>query len=168
MSNPSEDVEVKASSEGAQNFVDSYYAALNSTQGRTGLTKFYIKPTPTAPAEADISMNGNVFANPSELQDLFEKQVTKAQYDVHSFDCQVINRNYNVGADESMLGPDKDGKKMSLLVLVSGAVKYGEDGDERGFTESFILVPNWDALGPKAPKGLKKFLVASQNFRILV
>lgn len=107
-------------------------------------------------------------ANPAELQEMFEKQVKKAHYEVGGFDCEVINPNYNVGVDETMLGPDKDGRKISILVIVSGSVRYGDDGETRGFTESVVLVPNWEAQGPKAPKGLKKFLIQSQNFRLVL
>jgi NTF2-related export protein 1/2 len=110
-------------------------------------------------------------ADPAQLQSIFETQVAKAQYEVQSFDCQVINTNYNVGVDSTKLGPNKDGKKMSILVMVSGSVKYfkeSTDGETRGFTENVVLVPNWEAQGPKAPKGLKKWLIQSQTFRLVL
>jgi NTF2-related export protein 1/2 len=90
---------------------------------------------------------------------------------VGSYDCQVINTNYNVGTDESRLGPEKDGKKMSILVMVSGSVRYWKDGadsETRGFTENVVLVPNLEAHGPKAARGEKKWLIQSQNFRLVV
>lgn len=42
-------------------------------------------------------------------------------------------------------------------------MKYGDDRDAkmRGFTESFILVPNYEKLG-------KSYLIQSQNFRLVV
>lgn len=80
-----------------------------------------------------------------------------------------------MGVDDASLGPDKDGKKMSILLMVSGSVRYskhGEDGENRGenraFTETFVLVPNWEAQSPKAPKGLKRWLIQSQNFRLVL
>ena len=60
-------------------------------------------------------------------------------------------------------------------MMVSGGVKYAKGGadeetrDEgRGFTETFVLVPNQEAHGPKAPRGLKKWLIQSQNFRLVL
>jgi len=167
-----EDVEVRVASEAAQKFVDAYYAALNSVSGRSSLTTFYIKPTVTSPLQADISLNGNIVATPDELQALFEKQVSKAHYEVQSFDCQVLNTNYNIDFEDHLLSPDKDGKKMSVLVVVSGSVKYGKEGgsegNARGFTESIVLVPNWAAQGPKALKGERRWLIQSQNFRLVL
>jgi NTF2-related export protein 1/2 len=110
-------------------------------------------------------------ADPTQLQSIFETQVAKAHYEVQSFDCQVINTNYNVGVDESKLGPNKEGKKMSILVMVNGSVKYfkeNTDGETRGFTESVVLVPNFVAQGPKAPKGAKRWLIQSQTFRLVL
>jgi NTF2-related export protein 1/2 len=155
----------------AEKFVESYYPALNNPKGRAHLTEFYIKPTESSPLQADITLNGNTVADPAQLQSIFENQVSKAQYDVQSFDCQVINTNYNVGMDDTRLGPNKDGKKMSILVMVNGSVKYfkgNTDGETRGFTESVVLIPNFEAQGPKAPKGAKKWLIQSQTFRLVL
>ena len=152
--------------------MDSYYPALNGVkQGRSSLTTFYVKPTPSSPLQADISLNGNVVADPEELQSIFEKKVDRAHYEVQSFDCHVLNTNYNVGADESILSPDKTGKKMSILVMVSGSVRYWKDsgdGDTRGFTESVVLVPNWATLKPRPARGEKNWLIQSQTFRLVV
>ena len=155
----------------AEQFVEAYYPTINNPSHRSKLTTFYIKPTPTSPLQADITLNGNTISSPSELQSFFENQVSKTLYEVGSFDCQVINTNYNVGNREDQLGPDKDGKKMSILVMVSGSVRYWKDGadsETRGFTENVVLVPNWEALGPKAAKGEKKWLIQSQNFRLVL
>lgn len=76
-----------------------------------------------------------------------------------------------MGTSESQLGPDKNGKKMSILVLVSGSAKYWKDGADsevRGFTENVVLVPNWEAQSPNAAKGERKWLIQSQNFRLVV
>ena len=118
--------------------------------------------------EADISMNGIPQETPLALQEMFQKQFDDARYTAESFDCQTLNPNYNVGADESSLGPDKDGKKMSILVLVSGQVKYSKGGAIRGFTDTFVLVPNWAAHRPNVPKGTKGWLIQSQQFRMVL
>lgn len=89
---------------------------------------------------------------------------------MQSFDCHVLNPSYTVGAPEGTLGPDKDGRRMSIVVMVSGSVKYFEEGGEgelRGFTDNLILVPNWDAQGPKASKGTRKWLIQNQTFRLV-
>lgn len=90
---------------------------------------------------------------------------------MQSFDCQVINTNYNVGVDEAKHGPNKDGMKMSILVMVNGSVKYfkeNTDGETRGFTENVVLIPNPDGQGPKAPKAAKRWLIQSQTFRLVL
>jgi NTF2-related export protein 1/2 len=59
---------------------------------------------------------------------------------------------------------------MSILVLVSGSVQYIQEGKDtlpRGFTENVVLVPNRDAYDPKAPRGLKRWLIQSQTFRLV-
>jgi len=151
--------------------VESYYPALNNPSLRSKLTSFYIKPTDTSPLKPDITLNGNIISEPSELQSFFENQVSQAKYEVGSFDCHVINTNYNVGVREDQMGPDKDGKKMSVLVMVSGSVRYWKDGadsETRGFTENVVLVQNLEAQGPKAAKGDKKWLIQSQTFRLVL
>ncbi|KAI0457970.1 hypothetical protein F5B21DRAFT_462371 [Xylaria acuta] len=41
------------------------------------------------------------------------------------------------------------------------------DGEplETAFNEAWLLVPHWEALGRNAPRGLRKWVVVSQNFR---
>ncbi|KAE8452423.1 hypothetical protein EG329_000325 [Mollisiaceae sp. DMI_Dod_QoI] len=160
--------EVKVAGTAAQDFVDAYYPALNNPKSRASIAEFYIKPVPGSPLKADIVLNGTPSTDPTEVQNIFDKQVSKAHYEVHGFDCQTINANFNVGANETALAPDMDGKKMSVAVMISGTVKYGEEGDIRGFVDNIVLVPNWEAHSPKAPKGLKKWLVQSQNFRLVL
>lgn len=161
----------------AKTFIDTFYAALNSQNLRTTLSSFYVPtPTPGSPIPpADISINGNVVATPADVEILFVSQVPHAHYEVQSYDCQVLNPNYNVGAAEHDIGPDASGRKMSLLLVVSGSVKYGEslkDARLRGFSESFLLVPNFAAAAAAAPAngGLrpKKWLIQSQNFRLVL
>ncbi|KIN03788.1 hypothetical protein OIDMADRAFT_18029 [Oidiodendron maius Zn] len=171
MAEPADDIQVKIATDAAEKFVESYYPSLNNAKGRAHLTEFYIRPTEASPLQADITLNGNTVADPAQLQSIFENQVSKAHYDVQSFDCQVINTNYNVGINETMFAPNKDGKKMSILVMVNGSVKYfrdNTDGEIRGFTETLVLVPNFEAHGPKSPKGAKKWLIQSQTFRLVL
>ena len=118
---------------------------------------------------ADISLNGNVIPDPNAIQNFFETQMPKAHYEVQSYDVQVLNANYNVGVADDALGPDSKGNKMSMLVLVSGYVKYGDTKDAvmRGFTETLVLVPNQESIKSKA-RGIKSHLIQSQNFRLVL
>ncbi|KAI0550802.1 hypothetical protein F4679DRAFT_541476 [Xylaria curta] len=86
----------------------------------------------------------------------------------------------------------KDGDRVSFAVQVNGTIRYGKPGDtttstataagasaggtgnpklgdgdppETAFNEAWLLVPHWEALGRNAPRGLKKWVVVSQNFR---
>jgi NTF2-related export protein 1/2 len=104
--------------EAAQHFVDTFYQTLSNQKARANITSFYIKPTLASPHRPDITLNGNVIPDPAEVQKIFENQIPKAQYEVQSFDCHVVNPNYNVGLDDAALGPEKDGKKMSIVVGV--------------------------------------------------
>ncbi|TPX07132.1 uncharacterized protein E0L32_010933 [Thyridium curvatum] len=59
--------------------------------------------------------------------------------------------------------------RVSIAVQVTGWVQYGasKESPRSTFNEVFVLVPNWDAVGPKAARGLKHWLIMSQNFRAL-
>lgn len=89
----------------------------------------------------------------------------------------------------------RDGDRVSFAVQVSGTIRYGQPGDkpsapaasaaagtaaaaaagkdvavegppvEAAFNEAWLLVPHWEALGRNASRGLRKWLVVSQNFR---
>lgn len=133
------------------------------------MSAFYIQPTPASPLAADISLNGNIVPTPADLQILFESQIPKAHYEAQCFDCHVLNPNFNIGASDADLGPDATGRKMSVLLVVSGYVKYGESRSVkmRGFTENFVLVPNF--LRAAGEDGVVKgWLIQSQNFRIVL
>lgn len=155
----------------ADKFVESYYALLNKpAKDRGTLASFYIRATASSPVEADISLNGNIIADATQLQSIYQTQIGRSHHDVGSYDFQVLNTNYNVGLDESKFGPAPDGSKISLIVMVSGSVEYFKDdkeGEKRGFVDNVVLVPNWEAQNPKAPKGVKKFLIQSQVFRLV-
>ncbi|KAI9648131.1 hypothetical protein NHQ30_002763 [Ciborinia camelliae] len=172
MSDPTEDTQAELATKAADIFVESFYEALNKPNLRSTITTFYVKPSALAPAEASITLNGNVIPTPSAFQETFENKIGKTAYEAQSYDTHVINPNYNIGVDKSKLGADKDGKKISIVVMVNGQVKYssknGDEGEERSFVENFVLVPNMEARNPKAPKGIKKWLIQSQVFRLVL
>lgn len=132
---------------------------------------FYVKTTPESEHPADIVFNGNTISNPLDLAAILENQVGKSLHEVGSFDAHVLNTNYNIGLDDKDLAPRKDGSKISIMVMVSGNVTYykdGQEGEVRSFSDSVLLVPNMEAQSPKAAKGLKKWLVQSQCFRLVL
>ncbi len=81
----------------------------------------------------------------------------------------MLNPNFNIGASDTELSPDPTGRKMSVLLVVSGYVKYGEprSAKMRGFTENFILVPNFLRTSGNSAV-VKGWLIQSQNFRIVL
>lgn len=177
MALPTEDVEVKTSSETAQHFLNDYYAALNHRQK---LEPFYVNSCAQyTSTKADISINGAVLAGPAELQALLDRQHGDGggafvQYNLESFDAHTVNPNFNLDAPDHLLAPDKSGAKASVLVSAVGRIQYGRGpgAAEKNFTEVFVLVPNWDAFGRgggggAGRGGARRRLIMSQNFRSL-
>ncbi|EFR01644.1 nuclear transport factor 2 domain-containing protein [Nannizzia gypsea CBS 118893] len=169
-----EDVLTKVSTDATTNFIQSYYSALDNA--RSTLSSFY------APTVTNILFNGNIVADGASVQEIFVNQLPPTHYEVQSYDCQVLNPNYPVAppsATDDVASPfgantnrntSDPAKSMSILVIVSGYVKFGEgketwDSPNRGFSETFVLIPNPPS-GPKA-RG-KQWLIQSQNFRIVV
>lgn len=116
-----------------------------------------------------ITYNGNVVPTAADMQKMFQEQVPAACYEVQSYDCQVINPNYIAANSDRAVSTT--GKNMTILVTVSGYVKYGgaRDAATRGFSESFVLVPNHDVAKVKSQgKKFKDWLIQSQTFRLVV
>lgn len=120
------------------------------------------------PTPSTILFNGNTVADGAAVQDIFVNQMPAAHYEVQSFDCQIINRAYPTATPAGAKPSTQMGvKDMSILVIVSGHVRYGEGRDQpqRGFSETFVLVPN-----PSSDRGKRRkdWLIQSQNFRLVV
>ncbi|KAL8376273.1 hypothetical protein RB595_007393 [Gaeumannomyces hyphopodioides] len=193
MAGAAEDIEVKTSAEGAQAFIDWYYA---SASERKPLQSFYVNGSPSysaASITADISVNGLVVKDPAELERLLETQAngSRVRYDIEGFDAHVLNPNFLVACPDALAsqqqgqgqqqqqqqqqnrGSARDraerDAKVSIMAMVNGAVQFGTDKNapRRPFTEVFVLVPNWESMGPKAPRNAKRFLVLSQNYRAM-
>lgn len=143
----------------ATDFVKSFYPALQSN--RPAIASYYAQPTTT------ILFNGNSVADGNAVQDIFINQMPPTHYEVQSYDCQIINQAYPTPATAPAPSP-KSGKaavkNMSILVIVSGFVRFGPSKDlpQRGFSETFVLVPN------TATTAGKEWLIQSQNFRLVV
>ncbi|KAJ5096092.1 hypothetical protein NUU61_005448 [Penicillium alfredii] len=159
MAATNDDTLTKVSTDASTEFVQSFYPALQSNRDAIG--SFYL-PTPST-----ILFNGNTVADGAAVQDIFVNQMPPAHYEVQSFDCQVVNRAYPTTTATGVKPSAQMGvKDMSVLVIVSGHVRYGESRDQpqRGFSETFVLVPN-----PSADRGKRRdWLIQSQNFRLVV
>ena len=58
-------------------------------------------------------------------------------HEVHSFDCHPV--------DSGMLsGVAVPGEAPSMILIVSGSVKFGQEREKRGFSESFLLKADGD------------------------
>lgn len=137
-------------------FIQSFYPALENN--RATIASFYNQPTST------ILFNGNAVADGNAVQDIFVNQMPPTHYEVQSFDCQIINQAYSTPTTTATHVKD-----MSILVIASGYVRFGESRDlpPRGFSETFVLVPNPLGDGGKG-KHKKGWLIQTQNFRLVV
>ncbi|KAI4255848.1 MAG: hypothetical protein LQ352_002366 [Teloschistes flavicans] len=152
-----------------QYFIESYYAALNTRQ--EPLSSFYISPCAMTGGKSlpSISFNGDQIRNATALQVMFEDQIPAAYYEVKCYDCHVVNSNYVAENTEGW--PPKTGKNMTILVAVSGCVTFGhnDEAKKRGFSETFLLVPNPVAAANKQrAKDVKEWIIQTQNFRVVV
>lgn len=114
-------------------------------------------------AISTILFNGNTVPDGKAVQDIFTNQMPPTHFEVQSYDCQIINPAYPAPTTGGRAGNKPAVKNMSILVIVSGYVRFGpaKDLPQRGFSETFVLVPN-------AKSGGKEWLIESQNFRLVV
>lgn len=153
----------------ARRLIESYYPALEFN--RNTISSFYMLPTaiPGGKPLPSITYNGNIIPSAADMQRMFQEQMPAAHYEVQSFDCQAINHNYIAANSEATISTA--GKNMTILVIMSGYVKYGgsREAATRGFSESFILEPNHDAAKAKSQgKNFKNWVIQSQTFRMVV
>ncbi|RYO78696.1 hypothetical protein DL763_009540 [Monosporascus cannonballus] len=187
---PSMETRARVASEAAQSFVEHYYEALNR---RHNLAPFYASTSgrlTAAGVKPDISINGNLCETVAEYEGLLNKQGSPVHctYEIHSFDAHAINPHYTAGlhpsssssssADPAGSGMNRAerkaveaGDRVSVAVQVSGTARYGKAGGEatteHAFTEAWLLVPHWEAWARNAPRGLRRWVAVSQNFRTL-
>jgi NTF2-related export protein 1/2 len=145
----------------ATEFVQTFYQALRSN--RESISSFYDANPQT------IIFNGNPVSDGAAVQDIFINQMPPSSFEIQSYDCQIINKAYPTLLPSGGVKPQSEMgvKDMSLVILVSGAVRYGESRDQpqRGFSETIVLTPNPSA---DRVRGRKDFLIQSQNFRLVV
>ncbi|KAI1480195.1 hypothetical protein F4774DRAFT_86647 [Daldinia eschscholtzii] len=192
MALPNPETQAKVASEAAQSFVDHFYETLNK---RRSLSPFYASTSPrlsAAGVKPDISINGLVVADVAAYESLLDSQGGHVTYDVASFDAHPVNPVYRIGEPDASPGDAaaaRNGDRLSFSVQVSGIVRYGRgrgdgksgggdvatvggnDDDtvplEKPFNEAFLLVPHWEAWTRNAARGLRKWVIVSQNFRAL-
>lgn len=154
----------------AEAFVGHYYQAVNANIAK--LDNFYVNSSTKYSTNADISINGAVLASPAEYSKLLESQGSDVSYEVESFDTHVMNPSYQLNAPDNIYEEskvEKNGGRMSVIVTTMGKVQFGRgrEAPQKMFNETFVLVPNWEAMTRNAPRGVRKWLIMSQNFRAL-
>lgn len=151
----------------SQRFVETYYQALNSS--KRDIAPFYmpVAAMPDGKPLPAILFNGNVIPDPAAMQKLFQEQMPKSEYVPGDYDCHVLNPNYVIESEQA--ASSASGRNMTILLTVSGFVKYGESRsvEPRGFSETFVLIPNPRAVGSGRSKHVKDWLIQSQNFRLV-
>jgi NTF2-related export protein 1/2 len=159
----------RVSNDAAEHFTDAFYTALNGS--RNQLASFYVPAIiqPSGRGLPHISYNGEVTNDAAAFADKFEKEMPWTHYEPQSLDVHVLNR--------ALLPVEGKSKKelernMSLTVQVSGYVRLYErkDGPMKGFSDSFVLVPNKEEVGGKgtAKSGHgRQWVIQTQNFRFV-
>ena len=107
---------------GAEQFTLLFYRNLDGP--RSQLRAFY-RPTST------ILWNGNAFIGGDAFTD-FVMRFPPTSHEVHSFDCHPVDSGIFSG------GPNL-GEPLSMILVVSGSVRFGDEREKRGFSESFLL-----------------------------
>lgn len=159
----------RVSTDAAEHFVDAFYNALNGS--RNQLTSFYVPATtlPSGRGLPYISYNGDVLNDPTVFATRFEKEMPWTHFEPQSLDVHVLNRALTPAEGKSKKELERN---MSLTVQVSGYVRLYErkDGPMKGFSDSFVLVPNKEEVGAKgtgkAGHG-RQWVIQTQNLRFV-
>jgi NTF2-related export protein 1/2 len=159
----------RASTEAAESFADSYYTALNGS--RNQLASFYVPPVtqPSGRGLPHISYNGDVLNDATVFATRFEKEMPWTHWEPQSLDVHVLNRALTPVEGKSKKELERN---MSLTVQVSGYVRLYErkDGPMKGFSDSFVLVPNKEEVGAKGTgksgQG-RQWVIQTQNMRFV-
>ena len=149
--------------------LDTFYTALDSV--RKSIASFYYPSTelPDGKHVPSIIYNGNNVSDGNIMQSIFVDQIPPTHHELQSFDCQVVNTEHVTEHQQEVDIPRS--KNISFLIAVSGSVRVGESqsAKQRGFSESFLLVPNEEAFKTKRhAKQEKEFLISFQSFRYVV
>ena len=157
----------RLSTEDGESFADAYYTTLNAS--RNQIASFYV-PASTGPRPLPhISYNGELL-NASSFQERFEKDMPYTHFEPQSTNVHVMNPSIGPAAGA---GKREAESNVSLVVQVSGYVRLQErkEGPMRGFSDSFVLVPNKTEMGGKGTgkqSAARRWLIQTQNFRFVV
>ncbi|KAK0643025.1 hypothetical protein B0T16DRAFT_429808 [Cercophora newfieldiana] len=183
---------VQSSAEACENFINTYYKTLNEHKS---VASYYVTNNQTycnaGHPPADICINGLVLATPAEWDAMLAAQRQApgsstassttthrpfpVTYEVESWDAHVINPDYRFAAPPALLVPDPSksdhgaGIRIMTMLTVSGTVHFTNERDgesfKQHFNDVFILVPNWDILARHGKNAVKRYLIASHNYR---
>lgn len=111
-------------------------------------------------------------ATPDDYSALLDAQGPGVRYEIESLDAHVINPSSAYGAPDKIheeAKVERNGGRMSIAVTTMGRVQFGKgrDAPQKMFNETFVLVPNWDSMARNPPRGIRRWLIMSQNFRAL-
>lgn len=143
--------------------MQSYHSALQTN--KVPISTFYSRIPET------IVWNGNVLSDGMAVQEIFANQLPNSLFEVQSVDCHIINRNYPIpDQDENAARRINVKEHISMVVVVNGSVKLGGskgESDDRGFSETLILIPNTNIRRKEHDRNRKDFVIQSQNFRMV-
>ena len=127
-----------------------------------------MEPTTSGDGNAlpSVVYNGHVQAGGDTMQKWFLEEMPPTHFDIQSLDSHCLNPNY---LPEGTKG-GSPGSGMSILITVSGSVRFEDSRSAplKGFSESFILIPNPAAVGRHTRgKPVKDYVVQSQTFRLV-
>ncbi|KAG0088244.1 NTF2- export protein 2 [Podila epicladia] len=111
---------VDISSKGADQFVELYYKVFDTQ--RPVLNRLYRD-------SSAILWNGNAFSGITPFAEFYNKLST-SEHSVISYDCHPL---------PTQAGPNTPG---SIIVNVSGTVRYSNENKDRLFSQSFVLSPD--------------------------
>ncbi|KAG0377677.1 MAG: NTF2-like protein [Linnemannia gamsii] len=111
---------VEHSSHGADQFVELYYKVIDTQ--RPVLNRFYRETSA-------ILWNGNPYQGATPFSEFYTK-LSASEHTVSAYDCHPLPTS----TDPSSPG--------SMILNVSGTVKYSNEPNTRHFSQSFILSPD--------------------------
>ncbi|KAK9764865.1 hypothetical protein K7432_007290 [Basidiobolus ranarum] len=116
---------VDVSAKGAEQFVDLYYKLYDDQRHLLG--KFYRD-------NSAIVWNGNAYSGVTPFSEFYQK-LPSTVHEIQAFDCHPL----------PFTGPTEG--PFSILVNVTGSVKYGKETVPRLFSQNFVLTPDPTKLG---------------------
>lgn len=152
----------------SEQFLETYHQAL--TSNRSSISTFYLSPQPSATPNHSIPLiayNGTLTHSGEDFQNAYES-MPYTYHEIQSLNASIIN---------PCLDPNKQATKAeaerncSVAVQVSGYVRLHErkEGEMKGFSESFVLVPNSEEeRGKKGAGKGREWVIQSQVMRWVV